>query len=256
MRIVDATSALIAGDNQSNNDEGFQIFDEQGVKRKIQKLSKSNTSIFGCAGFAGDEEITIINEINGIDNPTVIINKLNDVIPEKFSNELILMLFSEMVENTLAHRAIYGHKDNFEILDKLKIDLIFSRRIAIDIFGSNDIKWHESFDANFYSEHVDFNFNYAFFRSTLVNNDIHPGPFYTLLHVKLFQRFGERSLSALLESDDKEKVKIIEEFYTFINNLKMIPGNFVNRNIQFRTVGECTDILKIDKKQTKWLLKK
>jgi len=256
MRIVDSASAIIAADNQLNDVQGYQIFDELMVKRKIQKLIKSETSIFGCSGFVGDKEINILAEINGIDNSTEIIDKLNAVIPQKFSLELIILLFSEIVGNTLNHGAIYGNKDNFEIMDKSKIDLIFSQRIARDIFGSIDIKWNESFEANLYSEHVDFNFNYAFSKSDLVNSDIDPVPFYTLFHIKLFQRFGERSLSAFLDSDDNEKVEIIEEFYNFINNLKLVPGDFVDENIQFRTVGECTDILKIDKTQTKWLLKK
>lgn len=243
-RISNESRALIASDDQLNNNQGYKI-------GTTFKGFKYQYSIGAVAGLLIDKDLNfdILGEINKYDNDETCITGILKDIPEKLHTKETILLISRLVENEIFNDSYLLHNNNVQLLEKRK-SIWYRREPVSPLIKDNNYDLIEkSFDPAFYLENIDFNWNYGLTDEVL-------SFLYSIFHVKLFHRYGESSIKGLLQDNDCNIVDFLLEIYSFIDSLKTDNGR-IGREIfkgyyrdeneaVLKTIGKCNSIMKLD----------
>lgn len=164
-RISNESRAFIASDDQLND----RNRNRSGTIVKAFLYSKS---IGAVSGLINDKTIdfNILDICNKYDSFESLNNGIAKDIPDRFTDEEIVILLSTLHNNKICDYAIVRKSGNQELL--LKSQKLFLNQKTYQLISNNYKEIYNSFDPNIYAKYVDFNFSYSngydnFFHSIL-----------------------------------------------------------------------------------------
>lgn len=231
-RISNRSKAFIASDDKlSFND---------GTTEVINKSFFTENLIGAASGFLVDKKLgfSLMHLLSGVQNTSDITEILENQIPSEKLYEKVCILFSILEENKVNDFILIrkcGKVGFREKQQKPLFNIKVHELISKDYIGIN-----ESFDREFYTECVDFNFNYE---------DVYDYFFHSIFHICAYNIFGTKSTVSLLERDDIEIIQFMISFYEYINGICYDNlGEYYRRDYSnsLKTIGKCNSIMKLD----------